>query len=339
MKISMNKSQNNDGITFEQLDAKADRRLKELRDKSMLNISVAAEKGMDPNIVLAEANAEIEEIKAFALQWFLPQSNQLTVHLEQMKLDRIRQAIEQNLRPIIASLEGCRIEIQRISRTYPQKSYWQAKLGIFCAVALDAIFSYRAMQVVAPNLIASLVTTGAAVGVLAWAAHIIGKKMRAAKTRKEKIIWFCSGLLGGAIVFMTLSIFRQIFFGEGNAFVNVLLWTLTNLFFFTIALLISAYALPSKEEEEMAAKLKGWQKEEEKLLQSKRNEEDVLAKAENEHRNAIQQMGRLKSLEINMMQKFERQKQTLHAALLLEYELKGGRRNYYSKDYKINEPN
>ncbi len=332
------KNQTNSSISFLELEAQIDKKLKELRASAMHNISMAAEKGMNPNIVLAQTDADIEDLKALALQWFQPQSNQLKIFLEQRRLENTRVAIQQNLKPVLASLDGLKIEIQRITRNHPQKSYWQAKAVILCAVGLDAIFSYRAMQVVAPNMIASFITTAAAVGVLAGAAHLIGRKMRSSRNRREKLLWFFAGFTGGAIVFMALSIFRQIFFGGGNAVVNVVLWTLTNLFFFTIALLTSAYALPSKEEEEISNQLTGLQKEEEKLLQAKRNEEQTLSQAENEHNSIMQQMGQLKSQEINMMHKLEKHKLSLHAALLLEFELKGGSRNSKADGYNISSP-
>lgn len=332
------KNQANSGISFQELEAQIDKKLKELRTAAMHNISVAAEKGMSPNIVLAQTDADIEDVKALALQWFQPQSNQLKIFLEQRRLENTRAAIQQNLIPVMASLDGLKIEIQRITRNHPQKSYWQAKAVILCAVGLDAIFSYRAMQVVAPNMIASFITTAAAVGVLAGAAHIVGRKMRSARNRREKLLWFFAGFTGGGVVFLALSIFRQIFFGGGDAVINVLLWTLTNLFFFTIALLTSAYALPSKEEEEISNQLASLQKEEEKLLQAKRNEEQALTQVENEHSRVMQQMGQLKSQEINLMNKLEKHKHALHAALLLEYELKGGRNNGRTQDYTINSP-
>lgn len=309
-----------------ELEQQIEESLLEIKKEALQDISMAAENPeVNPELVISETEAAIEELKAKVRQWFQPKGQKLQAMLEKYKLDKVRDEVAQNRGSIKRKLQNLDIDLKRIKLDYPWHLLWIPIVAILAICGTDAAVNYAAIQVLVPNLLVSIIVALLTLASLALAAHAIGGKIREAKSKQQKWMWFISGMAGGAIIFYVLGLIRESYYGSGDSWMgSPELWTVWNSFFYAVAIFISSRYLPSKAQWRQRGKWQNIKKEIDDLHKQDRAEAAKLDKAEQEQANILQELNQLQSYQEDTLNRLDRQRDLLRVQLIKEHQLKGG---------------
>lgn len=182
-------------------------------------------------------------------------------------------------------LEECRNNIRIGQRLFEQLKVAKTKIidhrkalfGIVLLSASEAIFASTSFQIFVQNLFFSLII-GLTFAISLYYSAVIGARLlKLARTRLQFVGILSAILTAIGGVFYTLGFFRLIFLSEMSDGVDVGYhlspgqFMLIQLFFFTVAILLKYYFLPTREEFEQYGK---WKQAEQDIAKLKKQEKD-----------------------------------------------------------------
>ncbi len=297
------------------------------QNRFLSDVSLTAQqKGLSTAPLMEQADAYFSELKARVKLWLGTHITEFRALVEQFRMEDLRHAFHERYEKIQQELKPLLIDVKRIKLDYPwnQRNKWIAAICVICAT--DALLNFRSFQVVVSNLFFAIIVAVVTVAALALGAHIIGKKVREATTNRKKWIWLLAGILGGAVFFFVLGLFRLAFYGaEGGVVANPFLWAIWNSFFFALAIYISATYLPTQRQIDEKLRRDNIQKEIDRLNKEAQKLQQDMQKAEKEYSEIVDDLEDINKYQNDKLTQLDAQRDLMKRTLLSEFHLKGGK--------------
>lgn len=287
---------------------------------------IAQQKGLATEPLMDQTHAYFHELKTRVQLWLGTYITEFRALVEQYRIDDFRHAFRERYEKVQQELKPLLIDIRRIQLDYPwnQRNKWILAICIICAT--DGLLNFRSFQVAVSSLLVSAVVAVVTVASLALGAHIIGKKVREATTTRKKWTWLLAGILGGAVFFFLLGLFRMAFYGnEGGLVANPFIWSIWNSFFFAIAIYISATYLPNQRQIDEKLRRDNIQKEIDKLNKEAQKLQQEMQRAEKEYAEITDDLEDINKYQNDKLAQLDAQCDLMKRTLLSEFHLKGGK--------------
>lgn len=128
-----------------------------------------------------------------------------------------------------------------------EKKFWSYIIAFIAAI--ESVISYKAFQILGDGIIYSF-AIAAGLGIALWAfAHNVPNIIRLGNSPKKKIIISSILFTLTTASFYILSILRSYYFKEVGAIsISPVIFTIINLFFFSISSVLAFFHLPTKEQ-------------------------------------------------------------------------------------------
>jgi hypothetical protein len=316
----------NFGIRVESLEFQIKSVIDRVGKKAIHDTDIAVTQQLESiSVILNEISAEMAVLMNEVKKILNPEIDNLNEQINQSNISGLQQITAKQEDESNRKIGSTEVDIKRMKITYDWSKIVWLRLAILALCTIDSALNYSSFQVIAHNLLVSIVISIAVAIGLALAAHLIGSKMQMAESKKIKQLWFGGGLLGAGVVFLMLGFLRKTYVGGASTFSNSpILWMLLNLFFFTVALLLAYMKLPTKEQ---ALELKNMD-DKKKLLESlKRDKEIILAELAGEERrinDCRQRIESFRKYRDELLNALESEKERLHTMCIKEFTLKSG---------------
>lgn len=315
----------NYGVKDSTLEKEISDKLFDIKQSAEQDIAFAAKQNINPKTILFEVAAKSKTIKSIVKTHFEPEISKLKKLIEDTSLNSVKEAGLVQQDQIIKEINTLDMDIKRTHLDFNWAKRKWARIGIFACVSLDAITNFRALQVLVENLLISgIVAVLMALG-LYYAVHQIAIKINAATNRRERITWYFAGILGGSIVFFLLGLLRQAFYGNnGSLMASPVVWTLWNLFFYCIALLLAVNNTPSKGQSLAFEKLNEKKSERADLEQKRIALLQHISSTEAAVKKWNEKLILIEKYEEELLNFIDTERNQICTGCIKEYELKGG---------------
>jgi len=301
--------------------------IQKIKAKAHQDIDIAISQGiLTINLLLLEITAFFEVLKEHVNQRLNPEIEKLTEEISQTNIEELKEITKSKQDANQKKIGTLEVDVKRTKLSYDWKNYKWIKIAILSLCSIDAMANYSSLQVLVSNLLVAIILALAVAIGLAFGAHILGSKIRFAKTLKEKVIWLSVGFIGASAVFFYLGMQRQVFSDDGSTFSNSpILWMLFNDFFFIIALLLASTKLPTREQ---VLEFNEFNDKKNQILQLKHQNAELdkaLQIEESKVNENKQKLEAFKKYKEGLLMSLDKEKELQHATCLKEHELKNGR--------------
>ena len=303
--------------------------VKRITSTSLMDIGAAIKTKLESlqgicNSIAAEFNVVKEKVS----QRLQPEIDKLVEKINQFEKSNIVESTQKIINEFNESSKALIADISRTVLSYNWKFYFFIWAGIFCINMIDSIFNAPIFQIVVTNLLLSIIISIFIAGVLTYFSHILGTRARLASTPKSRAARLCLGIVAASIMFLILGYIRKGYTGDDGKFVNSpFVWMILNTFFFTVAVLITYYKMPTEEQELERATLLAKKKELAKLEVNKKSAIEKLAKATEENNATKQRLEEFMSYRDKCLISLEKEEERVIATCKKEAEIKGGKFN------------
>ncbi|HRF75422.1 MAG TPA: hypothetical protein PLJ00_12435 [Chitinophagales bacterium] len=316
----------NFGLQVHELEAYISKQVKRIITSALNDINAAIKTKLEnlqgiSNAITAEFNVVREKVG----QWLQPEIEKLTEKINQFETSGIIDALAAKIDEAKQASKSLIADISRTVLTYNWKWYFICWVAIFAINMVDSIFNAPIYQIIVTTLLFSIIVSVFIAGILMYFSHLVGTKARIANTPKQRMLRLLFGIASAAIIFLILGFIRKAYTGEENLFVNSpFVWMILNTFFFTVAVLISYYKMPTEEQKLEHDALKAKKKELAKLqLIVKIAERDMTAAVE-EYNATKQRREEFISYRDKCLSSLDKEEALVIATCKKEAEIKGG---------------
>jgi len=316
----------NFGLQVHELEAYMSKQVKRIITSALNDINAAIKTKLEnlqgiSNAITAEFNVVREKVG----QWLQPEIDKLTEKINQFETSGIIDALAAKIDEAKQASKSLIADISRTVLTYTWKRlpfYW---IAIFAINMVDSIFNASIYQIIVPTLLFSIIVSVFIAGILMSLSHIVGTKARLANTPKQRIIRLLVCIFFASIVFLILGFIRKAYTGEENLFVNSpVVWMVLNTFFFTVAVLISYFKMPTEEQKLEHDSLKAKKRELAKLQLLVKNAERDMSAAIEEYNVTKQRREEFISYRDKCLSSLDKEEALVIATCKKEAEIKGG---------------
>jgi hypothetical protein len=313
------------GIENPELKKEISDKLNDIKQNAEQDIGFAAKENVNPKSILFTVWSKAKAIKAIVTTHFEPEISKLKTQIKEVDLDNLKTSGLKQQEQIKKEIGAVDIDIKRTQLDFDWAKRKWARIGIVACLCLDAIINFRAWQVLVENLLISGIVAVLTACGLSYGVHQVAIRVTAAKTKREKIIWIVGGLAGGAGIFFLLGLLRQKFYGnDGSLMASPLLWTLWNLFFYGIALLLAINNTPTKEQRLAYEKLEEKKNEQTALENKLRLLQQKITVTETAVKEWKEKLSMIEKYQEELLNSVDMERNLICAECIKEYELKGG---------------
>lgn len=315
------------GIRDKVLERRLETKITRMENNAKQDTGIAVSQNLtNPQVILTEVAAETDVLKEEVTKTLNPEIGKLTEEIEQTDLEALQSVAkgqEEQLNHKISALE---VDIKRTALDFDFKKLIWTMVAIVALCSIDAGANYSSFQVIAKNLLGAILLAIAVAIALSSATHVIGMKIRTVSSTLMKRLWFLGGLIGAGVVFYFLGMIRQEYTGNADGFANSpLLWMCFNLFFFAVALLLSATKSPTKEQRLAYVALEDKKKQFAALKSEKETLLNALRKEEARINECRQKLETFLTYRAELLSSLDKEKERINSMCLKEFELKGGK--------------
>lgn len=313
------------GVKDTALEKELSNKIFDIKQSADQDIGFAAKQNINPKTILFDVAAKCKTIKGIVTTHFQPEISKLNKLIQDVGLELLKEIGLKQEEVITKEINALDMEIKRTYLDFNWIKRKWARIGIFTSVSLDAIANWKALQVLVENLLISGIVAVLVAFGLYYAVHQIAIKITAAPSRRERIIWYLIGIMGGAVVFFVLGLLRQTFYGNnGSLMASPVVWTLWNLFFYCIALLLAVNNTPSKVQVSAYERLNEKKSEKNKLEKRKLDLLNQIVSTETRVKNWNKKLCLIEKYEEELLSLIDSERNQICTGCIKEYELKGG---------------
>lgn len=315
------------GIRVKALERKITTRIPQIERVALKDVGIAVSQGLSSiNKIIEFVGAKIKILKEDVSRVLDPEIHRLMQELKNLNITVITNRVNRALSHLKIKIGNASVDLAHSDLSYPWRFLWIFNLAIIVLSCIDSGCNYASFQVIAPNLLISIILSLSVAAGLSISAHIIGHHIRNAGSIVIKRVWFVIGLVGGGVIFFMLGYLRHKYLDEGSLASSPFLWMLFCNFFFMIAILLSAIWMPTEEQV----------LERKEYLEKKRNLQALFVEKtalERELEMAKEKEGEIKS-ELEKFRTYrdrhfsalDKEKGAIEAKCHSEFELRGGSR-------------
>jgi hypothetical protein len=296
-----------------------------IQNEAKLNIDFAARDNIHPRSIFVEVGSKTNTLKSHIKAQFDPEIATLKTKIHGIDLDKLKSEIEVKIKSLIKEIRSLEIDIARIPQKHEIEKIKWSWIGIAACVLLDCIVNVRSYQIWVSNLVLSFIAALLTAAGLGYAAHSMGKKINAAKTREQKLMWLGIGVAGVTVIFYLLGVMRQNYYGsESVEAVSPFLWAAWNVFFFVIAVLIAINNNLTTKQKIIHAQLQEKIKKKNELENERRALNQSIIDTERTLKENKEHLVKIEKYVEKLLHSIDMERNQICASCLTDYELKGG---------------